>query len=201
MKRNLHRVLAILLFLLPACSFAQLDLKLNIEETLRKKPSFSIDMGADKLSLEFINSFNFRRWITTADELGNEIDVGPKRFAYTATLRANKYFNPKKSIDGWFVSPAVNFMRQTIYFEQPTLNTRLGGYVVVGRKGMIGDSRFGYQVEGGLGYWFLNKTVIKATGGITPLDEAFPGLLSFLKKFQSIQVPFNISAYYRIGEN
>jgi len=131
------------------------------------------------------------------DENGNETEIGVKRTGYNGTLRANYYFKPVETLDGWFVSPVVKFRSQKIKFEDPIKNKRLGAGLMLGRKGMIGE-KFGYLAEGGLGYWFINNYK-NSSGETSPIYRDVPIIGDFLQKMDKFMAPWSITVYYRIG--
>jgi hypothetical protein len=197
----IKKTLLFTLVLASNLAFAQLDTRLNVEDLIKKKVALNFEMGYDKFSIELGNRFLLSPWttISTTDENGNivgEEDIN--RFGYVGTLRANFYPNPKSTIDGFHVSPTVDFMRQKVKFDDPHINTRLGASVLFGYKFMIGDTKFGVQPELGIGYWFMDRTRLASGGKVTD-DEFLEEAIGFFKKFRAIRMPFNITVNYRIG--
>ncbi len=181
-------------------SYAQLDIKTNLDNLLDKKPDISIEAGSDKFSLELTNGLIFKKWgeATIEDAQGNVTEIGVKRFGYNGILRANYYFNPKTTLDGWFVSPYARYRFQNIKFEQPVVNNRFAMGLMLGRKGMITDV-IGYQVEAGFGYWITNKYKIRATKEETDILQDFAFLSDLFKKLDRLNIPINVTFFYRIG--
>lgn len=210
--KHIHQTLSsfmkikLLLFALTLSSnlaFAQLDTRINVDDLLSKKVAVNFEMGYDKLSFELGTRFLLGPWaeVSTTDSEGNMQDPTPiPRFGYVGTFRANFYTNPKTTIDGFHVSPTIDFMRQKVKFEDPSINTRIGASVLIGYKYMIGDSQFAIQPELGLGYWVMDRTRL-ASGGPVTGDEALDDIVGFFKKFRAIRTPFNITLNYRIGGN
>jgi hypothetical protein len=190
------------LILVSNLAFAQLDTRINVDDLISKKAVINFEMGYDKFSLELGNRFLFGPWATvgTTDADGNLIDEIPiRRFGYVGTLRANYYPKPKNSIDGFHISPTLDFMRQKVQFDEPTINTRLGASIMFGYKYVIGESPFSIQSELGLGYWFMDKSRLASGGSVTG-EEFLEDTIGFLKKFRAIRMPFNITVNYRIGQ-
>ncbi len=93
-------------------------------------------------------------------------------------------------------------MRQTVRFFEPTINNRVGASILFGYKYIIKESQFSVQAETGIGYWFFDKTKIKATGAVPQGEEFLEDLgISALKNLRNIRAPFNITINYRIGSN
>jgi hypothetical protein len=187
-------------------SHAQLDIRLNLDDALKKKTALNFELGADKFSIELGNRFLLGPWAVTSETDANGNAVGDpvtiKRFAYIGTLRTNFYTSPKSSLDGFHISPTLDYMRQNVQFADPTINNRFGASILFGYKYIIKESRLAIQAETGLGYWFVDRTKLKSTG-LKPEGEAILEEvgLDFLKKFRSIRAPFNITINYRIGES
>jgi hypothetical protein len=182
-------------------SYSQLDVKLNVDNTVDKRPEIALEAGADKFSIELINGIIFKKWgeTTITDANGNETTLGVKRFGYNGMFKANYYFNPKNTLDGWHVSPYARYRFQNIKFDDgPTVNNRFGMGLIFGRKAMISEE-FGYQVEAGLGYWLSNKYKIKATKEVTDITQDIPLFGDLVKKLDRFDLPINISVFYRFG--
>jgi hypothetical protein len=199
MKRTIN-IFALLLFFSQSTVLAQLDLKLNIDNLIDRKPEFSIEAGSDKFSIELINGLIFKKWgeSTVVDSQGNETEIGAKRFGYNGMLRANYYFNPRESLDGWHVSPYARYRYQNIKFEDPIINNRIGMGLIFGRKGLFND-RFGYQVEAGFGYWLVNKYKYKSTKEPADISQNVPIFGDLVKSLDKFDLPINIQVFYRIG--
>jgi hypothetical protein len=184
-------------------SQAQLDFRLNLDDLKNQKTALNIEMGADKFSIELGTRFLLGPWATIeqTDPDGNIIPFKIKRFAYVGTLRANFYTNPNTSLDGFVISPTLDYMRQKVKFDDPTINNRIGASIMFGYKYLIGESKFAVQAETGLGYWFMDRTRLKSTGA-KPEGEAFleSGGLAIFKNLRALRAPFNITVNYRIGE-
>jgi len=197
----IKKTLLFTLVLVSNFTFAQLDTRLNVEDLIKKKVALNFEMGYDKFSIELGNRFLLSPWTTiaTTDENGNivgEEDIN--RFGYVGTLRANFYPKPKNTIDGFHISPTIDFMRQKVKFDDPHINTRLGASVLFGYKYMIGDTKFAVQPELGLGYWFMDRTRLASGGKVTD-DEFLEEAIGFFKKFRAVRMPLNITVNYRIG--
>ncbi len=195
----MNKNLLYLFLIFPSFVFAQLDIKLSTNSLISKKPEIGLEMGYDKFSIELANGIIFQKWgeATITDAQGNETELGVKRFGYNGTLRANYYFKPVESLDGWFVAPMVKYRTQKIKFENPIKSQKLGAGLVLGRKGMISD-KFGYLAEAGFGYWFVNK-YRDQNGMDSPVYRDVPFIGELLQKFDKYMVPWNASVYYRIG--
>ncbi|MBP6387363.1 MAG: DUF3575 domain-containing protein [Pseudarcicella sp.] len=196
MKKNLLYFFLII----PSFVSAQLDIKLNTSALLSKKPEIGLEMGYNKFSVELVNGFIFQKWgeATVIDSDGNETEIGVKRYGYNGTLRANYYFSPTETLDGWFVSPLVKYRSQKIQFENPIKNQRLGAGFTLGRKGLITE-KIGYLAEGGFGYWFVNK--YKDSNGMdAPVYRDVPFIGDLLQKMDKYMVPWSVTVFYRIGE-
>lgn len=70
--------------------------------------------------------------------------------------------------------------------------------LMLGRKGMITDV-IGYQVEAGFGYWITNKYKIRATKEETDILQDFAFLSDLFKKLDRLNIPINVTFFYRIG--
>ena len=184
-------------------SQAQLDFRLNVDDLIRKKAALNIEMGSDKFSVELGNRFLFGEWssIDNLDASGNVISSNTiNRFGYVGTLRANFYRNPNTSLDGFHISPTLDYMRQTVKFSDPTINNRIGTSILFGYKYLIGESKFAVHVETGIGYWFFDKTKVKSTGAIPEGEQFLEDIgISAFKNLRNIRAPFNITLNYRIG--
>jgi hypothetical protein len=194
-----------ILFFSFLASQAQLDIRLNVDDLLKKKAALNLEMGADKFSVELGTRFLYSPWtvIQSLDADGNPIgeETIIKRFGYVGSLRANFYTNPNTSIDGFHISPTLDYMRQTVKFDQPTVNNRVGASVLFGYKYVFGDSKFAAQVETGVGYWFFDKTKVKATGSKPEAEQLLEDVgLGLFKNLRSLRLPVNITVNYRIGE-
>lgn len=201
MKISTNLILTALIYSSTILStYAQLDLKLNVDNLVDAKPEVSVEFGADKFSLELTNGLIFKKWgeATIVDANGNETEIGVKRFGYNGMLRANYYFNPTNTLDGWHISPYTRYRFQNIKFEEPVINNRVGLGILLGRKGMIND-QFGYQVEAGLGYWLLNNYKFKKSGEKTTISQEIPLIGNIIESFDKFDLPINISVFYRIG--
>lgn len=181
-------------------SYAQLDIKTNLDNLVDKKPDISIEAGSDKFSLELTNGLIFKKWgeATIEDAQGNVSEIGVKRLGYNGLLRANYYFSPKTTLDGWFVSPYARYRFQNIKFEKPVVNNRFAMGLMLGRKGMVTDA-IGYQVEAGFGYWITNTYKIKATKEKIDISQDFAFFSDLFKKLDRLNIPINVTVFYRIG--
>jgi hypothetical protein len=184
---------------------AQLDFRLNVDDLIGKKAALNFEIGTDKFSIELGNRFLFAPWVSigSVDANGNLTESADiKRLGYVGTARANFYTNPKSTLDGFHISPTIDYMRQRVNFIEPTVNNRIGMSIMFGYKYLIGNSPFSVQAEGGLGYWFTDKTKNKITGEV-PIGDQFieSSGLGFLKDLRKIRAPFNITVNYRIGSN
>jgi hypothetical protein len=198
----IKKILLLTFLVLSNLAFAQLDTRLNIDDLINRKVALNFEMGYDKFSIELGNRFLLSPWTTieTTDENGNTTgseDI--KRFGYVGSFRANFYTKPTNTIDGFHISPTLDFMRQKVKFDDPHINTRLGASVLFGYKYMIGDTKFGIQPEVGVGYWFMDRTRLASGGKVTD-DEFLEEAIGFFKKFRAIRLPLNITVNYRIGE-
>ncbi|UBM60920.1 DUF3575 domain-containing protein [Marinilongibacter aquaticus] len=195
----MKKLLFTLLLAMPCLSFAQLDIKLNLPSTVGLKPELGLEFGYDNFSLEIDNGLILQKWgeATFIDSEGNEVQTGVNRFGYNGGIRANYYFSPRETLDGWFVSPVIKYRSQKIKFEDPIKNKRVGAGLVLGRKGMIFD-RFGYAAEGGFGYWFINSYK-NSQGENSPIYKDSFLFADLLEKLDKFMLPFTVTLFYRIG--
>jgi hypothetical protein len=194
----MKKLFALILFY-PTFLFAQLDIKLNLPATATLKPEIGLEMGYDKFSLEITNGLILNKWAkgTVTDNEGNEFKTGINRFGYNGTIRANYYFNPIETLDGWYISPMIKYRSQKIKFDDPIKNKRAGVALAFGRKGLIFD-QLGYSVETGFGYWIINSYK-NSSGESDPVYKDAFIFQNLLETLDKVIVPFNIGIFYRIG--
>ena len=175
--------------------FSQLDVKLNALGLANKKVDLGVELGADKTSLELMAGLNFKPWgdgVTINDQ-----KISTPRFGFNTGLRFNYYFNPSNTLDGWYVSPYVNYRNETLkpVDENKIAHNRLGTGLIIGRKGMFTD-KLGYLVEMGGGYSLIYKYKDKVTKEVVNMEESIPLFGSLAK----IDLPIRVSIFYRIIE-
>lgn len=195
------KLIGIFLFLLSFSAQSQLDVKLNLLALSNSKPELALDMGYDKFSIEFINGFILKKWgeAEIIDGAGNSTEIGYKRFGYNGIIKANYYFKPPGSIDGWHVSPFLQYRHQRVDFENPAKENRFAGGLMLGRKDVIWN-QFGYQVEAGFGYWFHSRAKIISTGEPYDFSEEVPFFAELAQRLRKYNVPLRISVFYRLED-
>ena len=189
------------LLILSFSANAQLDTKLNILSLANRKPEIALEAGYDKFSLELINGLIFKKWgeASVYDDEGNYLgDTGYKRFGYNGVLKANYYFSPDETIDGWKLSPYLRYRMTNVDFSDPVKEHRFGAGLMFGRKGLMFD-QFGYDLEAGFGYWVFSKAKLRQSGEPFTLEEEFPFFGEIMNSLRKYDIPFRASVFYRIG--
>ena len=179
--------------LISGISFGQNDIKLNALALVNQRLELSYELPlSPNIGIEPIAGLNFRPWGSGVSV--NEEDISIKRFGWALGTKANFYLNKNEDLTGIYMSPYLMFRRDKIQTESPAIHTRFTTGLMIGRKGFFHE-KWGYLIEGGLGYNVVYGYKDKISGESVPMEDAIP----FIGSLTKIAIPLKVTLVYRLS--